>query len=210
MLTGAPLVGGAGGDLIGVAGKTLVVVANRDTFELGAPIDTGVSFAGMDRILNAGDVNRDGFGDVLGRNTSGQLFLFTGNGTGALGAGTLVGSGWGVVPDLTAVGDVTGDGNPDLMGTPSGSRLSVWAGNGTGFNAPAPVAGKYAVRAGLPSDLSAYDWVLEVQAVQLKGPGDFIVRDRATGVAYVYRGRTSGSSAPRVLGEGMGAYDLAG
>ena len=47
-----------------VAGKQLVVVANRDTFELGAPIDTGVSFAGMDTILNAGDVNRDGFGDV--------------------------------------------------------------------------------------------------------------------------------------------------
>ena len=54
-------------------GKQLVVVANRDTFELGAPIDTGVSFAGMDTLLNAGDVNRDGFGDVLARNTAGEL-----------------------------------------------------------------------------------------------------------------------------------------
>ena len=83
-------------------------------------------------------------------------------------------------------------------------------GNGTGFNAAAPVAGRTATRAGLPSDLSAYDWVLEVQAVRLKGAGDYIVRDRATGVAYVYRGRTTGVSSPRVLGEGMGAYDLAG
>ena len=47
-ITGANMVGGAGADLIGVSGKQLVVVANRDTFELGAPIDTGVSFAGMD------------------------------------------------------------------------------------------------------------------------------------------------------------------
>ena len=78
-----------GADLIGVAGKQLVVVANRDTFELGAPIDTGVSFAGMDTILNAGDVNRDGFGDVLTRDTAGQLWLFAGNGTGALAAGTV-------------------------------------------------------------------------------------------------------------------------
>ena len=29
-------------------------------------------------------------------------------------------------------------------------------------------------------------------------------------MAYVYGGRKSGVSAPRVLGEGMGAYDLAG
>jgi hypothetical protein len=209
MLTGAQLVGGARGDLIGVVGKTLVVVANRDTFELGAPIDTGVSFAGMDRILNAGDVNRDGFGDVLARNGSGQLWLYRGNGTGALAPATLVGNGWSSVTDLAAVGDVTGDGNPDLMGTYNG-RFSVWAGNGTGFNAAAPVAGKAAARAGLPADLSAYDWVLEVQDVHLKGAGDFIVRDRTTGVAYLYRGRAKGVSSPRVMGEGMGAYDLAG
>ena len=78
------MVGGQGADLVGVAGKQLVVVANRDTFELGAPIDTGVSFAGMDTLLNAGDVNRDGFGDVLARNTAGELWLYAGNGTGAL------------------------------------------------------------------------------------------------------------------------------
>ena len=209
-ITGANLVGGAGGDLVGVTGKALVVVANRDTFDLGAPIDTGVSFAGMDRILNAGDVDRDGFGDALARDTSGQLWLYSGNGTGALAAGRGLGSSWGGVPDLAAVGDVTGDGNPDLMGTPPGGRLSVWAGNGTGFNPAAPVAGRVAARAGLPADVSAYDWVLEVQDMQLKGPGDYIVRDRASGVVYVYNGRKSGVSAPRLLGEGLGAFDLAG
>ena len=209
MLTGAQLVGGAGGDLIGVAGKTLVVVANRDTFELGAPIDTGVSFAGMDRILNAGDIDRDGFGDVLGRDTSGRLWLFTGNGTGALAAGRVLGSGWGPISGLAAVGDVTGDGNPDLIGT-SGSTLMVWTGNGSGFNAPAPVKGGLVVRAGLPSDLSAFDWVFGVQAMTLKGPNDYVVRDRSSGRAYVYRGRKSGVSNPRLLGEGMGEFDLAG
>jgi hypothetical protein len=209
-ITAANLVDGPGADLIGIAGTKLVVVANRDTYELGAPVDTGVSFAGMDLLLNAGDVNRDGFGDVLARNPEGQLFLFAGNGTGALSGPTALGGGWSTVSGLTAVGDVTGDGIPDLVGTPSGGRLSVWAGNGSGFAAAAPVkGGKVPTRAGLPSDLSGFDWVLEVQAMTLKGQGDFIVRDRASGAAYVFSGRKSGVSNPRLLG-GLEAYDLAG
>ena len=66
------------------------------------PIDTGVSFAGMDTILNAGDVNRDGFGDVLTRDGSGQLWRFAGNGTGALAAGTVISQGWAPVQGLRA------------------------------------------------------------------------------------------------------------
>ena len=209
MLTGAQLVGGAAGDLIGVAGKTLVVVANRDTFELGSAIDTGVSFAGMNLLLNAGDVNRDGFGDALARDTAGQLWFYAGNGTGTLAPGRVLGGGWGPVTGLTAVGDVTGDGNPDLIGT-SGSSLMVWAGNGSGFNNPAPVKGGIAAPAGLPSDLSSFDWVFGVQAITLKGKNDYVVRDRASGGVYLYSGRRTGVSSPRLLGEGMGAFDLAG
>ena len=209
-ISAANLVGGAGADLIGVSGQQLVVVANRDTYELGAPVDTGVSFAGMDLLLNAGDVDRDGFGDVLARDTSGQLWIFSGNGTGALAQPRLIGSGWGGVAGLEAVGDVTGDGLPDLMGTPTGGRLSVWRGNGAQFVNAVPVAGQVPTRAGLPSDLSTYDWVIEVQAVTLKGQGDYIVRDRASGVAYVFPGRKSGVSRPRLLGEGLGGFDLAG
>ncbi|GAB3028997.1 hypothetical protein GCM10011376_15110 [Nocardioides flavus (ex Wang et al. 2016)] len=209
-ITGVNMVDGAGADLIGVAGKQLVVVANRDTFELGAPIDTGVSFAGMDRILNAGDVDRDGFGDVLARDTSGQLWLFSGNGTGALAPGRVLGGGWNTVDGITAVGDVTGDGLPDLVGTPSGGQLMVWRGNGSGFATAVPVQGGVSTPAGLPADLSGFDWVLRVQDMALKGTSDYVVRDRASGVAYVYPGRKKGVSSPRVLGEGLGAFDLAG
>jgi hypothetical protein len=208
-ITGAQLVGGQGADLVGVAGQQLVVVANRDTFELGAPIETGVSFAGMDTLLNAGDVNRDGFGDVLARSTAGELWLYAGNGTGALAPGTLLGTGWGGITGLDAVGDVTGDGVPDLLGTPAGGVLSVWAGSAGSFSAAVPVKGSVPAPAGLPSDLSSFDWVLEVQAMKLKGHADYIVRDRNSGVAYVFGGRKSGVSAPRLLGEGLGAFDLA-
>lgn len=210
-ITAANLVGGAGADLVGVAGKQLVVVGNRDTFELGAPIDTGVSFAGTDLLLNAGDVDGNGLGDVLARGTDGQMYLYSGNGAGGLAPGRSLGGGWGGIAGLSAVGDVTGDGKPDLVGTPPGGRLSVWAGTGNGFAAPAPVkGGSVPARAGLPSDLSGFDWVIEVQDMKLKGPGDYVVRDRATGTVYLYAGRSSGVSNRRVLGEGLGAYDLAG
>ena len=210
MLTGAQLVGGAGGDLIGVAGKTLVVVANRDTFELGAPIDTGVSFAGMDLLLNAGDVNRDGFGDVLARDTSGQLWLFTGNGTGALAPGRVLGTGWGAISGLDRGRrrDRRRLPRPDRhVGRPPS-----WCGPATGAAStpPAPVKGGLTARAGLPSDLSGFDWVFGVQAMTLKGRNDYVVRDRASGGVYLYSGRKSGVSSPRLLGEGMGAFDLAG
>lgn len=206
---GGQLAGGAGADLVGVSGKSLVVMVNRDTYELGAPVETGVSFAGMDLILNAGDVDRDGAGDVLTRDTAGQLWLFRGNGQGQLAAGSVIGSGWGAVAGISAVGDVTGDGLPDLMGT-SGTQLMVWPGNGSGFGAAAPVAGRVAPRGGLPSDLSAFDWVISVQDLRLGSGNDFVVRDRATGSLYLYQGRGSGVSAPRLLGEGWGGYDLAG
>ncbi len=209
MLTGAQLVGGAGGDLIGVAGKTLVVIANRDTFELGAPVDTGVSFAGMDLLLNAGDLNRDGFGDVLARDTAGQLWSYAGNGTGALAPGVVLSGGWSSVTGLSAVGDVTGDGYPDLVGLQAGA-LMVWTGNGSSFAAALRVKRGIAGPAGLPSDLSAFDWVFGVQDVTLTGRNDYVVRDRATGGVYLYSGRKKGVSSPRLLGEGMGAFDLAG
>jgi hypothetical protein len=165
----------------------------------------------MDTILNAGDINRDGFGDVLTRDSSGQLWLFAGTGTGTLAAGTVLGQGWGPVQGLRAVGDVTGDGLPDLIGTPAGGRLTVWPGNGAGVgNGILVKGGVVPGPAGLPADLSGFDWVLGVQAMTLKGSTDYVVRDRASGVAYVYPGRKSGVSNPRVLGEGLGAFDLAG
>ncbi|CAA9357241.1 MAG: hypothetical protein AVDCRST_MAG36-2375 [uncultured Nocardioidaceae bacterium] len=206
---GGQLVGGAGSDLMGVSGEKLVVLANRDTFDLGAPVETGVSFTGMNLILNAGDVNRDGFGDVLTRDAAGQLWLFTGNGQGRLAAGRVLSTGWGPVSGLTAVGDVTGDGLPDLMGT-LGGRLTVWRGDGTTFTAGAPVAGRPLARAGLPADLAPFDWVIGVQDLRLRAGNDFIVRERTTGRLYLYEGRASGISSPRLLGEGWGAFDLAG
>lgn len=199
----------ASADLVGVRGDTLVAIASRGTRDLGAPVDTGVSFAGMDLLLNAGDLNSDGHGDVLARSTDGTLNLYPGNGTGALGAPVVIGGGWNAISALRAVGDVTGDGFPDLIGSRDSATV-VFRGNGaSGFAEAAPVAGRLAVAGGLPADVSAYDFVFSIQSVRLKSRQDHLARDRATGVLNLFAGTTGATSKARPIGE-LGGYDLVG
>ncbi len=71
-----PAVGNVGGngtpDVVSVVGGTVRAWVNPGTFDLGRPIDTGVSFAGADRILDVGDWDRDGYADVVTRQASRQ------------------------------------------------------------------------------------------------------------------------------------------
>jgi hypothetical protein len=205
------LAGDPSPDLVGVKDNSLVLVPNRGTYELGAPIDTGVIMSDANVILNVGDWDRDGGGDVMTRDDAGNLWLYRGNGAGQLNPPTRLASGFGAVGGLAPVGDVTGDGYPDLMGTPSGGALSVYAGTGTGLKPGQLVASKTsAARAGLPVDLSQYDWVIGVSDMQLGSREDYVVRQKDTGYLYLYNGTTSGVGRPRFLGEGLGAYNLAG
>lgn len=204
------LVGGPGPDLVGVKGDSLMVAANKDSFEVGAPIDTGVSFAESVRLITAGDWDRDGSGDVISQTKDGGLWLYRGNGTGQLAAPTQIGWGFGTITNLTAVGDVTGDDYPDLLGTHSSGQTWVFGGTGSGLADGRAVAGRPVTRPGLPADLSGFDWVIPVSDIKAKGAGDYLVRQAGTGTLLLYAGTKSGVAKPRFLSEGLGGYDLAG
>jgi len=130
-----PVVGNVAGttdaDVLALSGDAVRVWVNPGTFDLGAPIDTGVTFHGANRILNAGDWDRDGHGDVLTRQANGALVLWRGNGQGRLTRSGVVARGFGSVSRLAAVGDMTGDGYPDLVGQPKGGVLMLYPGHGT-------------------------------------------------------------------------------
>lgn len=97
---------------------------------LGTPIDTGRVLKDADRIMNVGDWNRDGFGDVITRTAStGALLLRPGDGTGRLGRSVKLSTAFKKVTLLTPVGDMTGDGWPDLMGQLNG-KMRIWPGRG--------------------------------------------------------------------------------
>ncbi len=93
---------------------------------------TGTSFPHADKILSAGDWNRDGHGDVISRSgRTGSLFLYRGNGQGRFSEPVRMSRGdFRDVRLLAAVGDMTGDGYPDLEGQPRGGSLRIYPGNG--------------------------------------------------------------------------------
>ena len=129
-LAGADLVGRPSGDLLARTATGLVVHPSAGTFETGRPIATGVSARGANALLNAGDWDRDGRGDLLLRTGAGNLVLRSGDGHGGFPRSTTIATGFGGVGLLAAVGDMTGDGWPDLMGQPPGGAMRIYPGHG--------------------------------------------------------------------------------
>ncbi|CAI9408200.1 FG-GAP-like repeat-containing protein [Nocardioides sp. T2.26MG-1] len=133
MLAGAAQVlGDPTADLVARRGARVVVFRNSGGTETAEPIATGVDLSVANLVLNAGDWDRDGFGDIVFRSKStGALYLRRGDGTGHFGASSIkLADGFGSVALLAAVGDMTGDGYPDLMGQPKGGAIRIYPGNG--------------------------------------------------------------------------------
>ena len=78
------------------------------------------------------DFNSDRKADVVSRDTSGQLWLYRGNGTGGFLGKSLVGSGWNTMTSIVSPGDFSGDGRADIIARDSSGRLWLYRGNGAG------------------------------------------------------------------------------
>jgi hypothetical protein len=128
----ANLTGNSLPDLMMRTGSTLYVKPNNGRLNLAKPVYSGLTLTSAKVLMNAGDWNRDGKGDILAKLSDGTVRLYRGNGSGGFSSGVVVASGMGGVGVLDAVGDVTGDGYPDLMGRASDGRIKLWPGKGTG------------------------------------------------------------------------------
>ncbi len=129
----APMVGSAAADVVGRDPEgRLVVVPHSGKRNLGSPLASNLRVEAATQVLNVGDWNRDGRGDVVVRSAGGNLLvLYPGLGDGRFGRGLSLGSGWSTVTRLTAAGDVTGDGRPDLMGRIGTGPMTIFPGYGT-------------------------------------------------------------------------------
>jgi uncharacterized protein with LGFP repeats len=125
------LLGNGAPDLVYTKGGDLRALAHNGRFNTGRPIATGLNLTSADVLLNAGDWDRDGFGDIVYRQeANGRLLLRLGNGKGGFGKAIRLSDNFSGVKLLAAVGDMTGDGYPDLMAQPRAGSMRIYPGNG--------------------------------------------------------------------------------
>ena len=241
-LTGAPMAGSSQSDLIArnSSGTMVYVSLNNGLSHVKPLVGGGTKVPGASMVLNAGDWNRDGTGDLITVESGGDVLnLRPGLGNGEFGAPVKMSDGWDSFVNLVAVGDVTGDGRPDLVGRRSRGPMIIFPGNGsTGFAAPrlAPAAlrtfNTIGSGAWAPAKMngSAF-WVLSGPFVPFAGttggriggyswvvgPGDVngdrrpdLLARDSAGTLWLLPGTATGYGAREYLAAGLSGYSTAG
>ncbi|WP_063757386.1 FG-GAP-like repeat-containing protein [Streptomyces sp. NRRL S-378] len=129
----------------------------------------------------AADFNGDGEADIIARDGSATLKMWTHNAGGYFNAPVNVTGGWNFTQ--TAAADFTGDGKADLIARDSDGTLMMWTGRGTGtFNAPVNVTNGWNFTQTAAADFDG------------NGKTDLIARD-ADGNLKIWAGRGDGTFA---------------
>ncbi|MGF3055846.1 FG-GAP repeat domain-containing protein [Microbacterium sp. YY-01] len=102
-------------------------------------VGTGWNVA--DKIINAGDLDSDGYADIVMKRSDGSLWIYPTNGRGGWGKYRQIGTGWNIMTDLIGPGDFSGDGIPDLLARDSDGDLWIYTGKGNGAWGPRWVIG---------------------------------------------------------------------
>jgi hypothetical protein len=136
--------------------------------------------------------NADSRADLLTRSSAGVLTLHPGTGTGKVGAGIRIGTGWGF-NDVLQVGDFDKDGKRDVVARDSTYRLWLYRGNGKGGWQP---------RVQIASAWGGLDSLVGVGDMDRDGKLDVLARRSSDGAARFYGGNgKNGFRSGRVVGD---------
>ncbi|MEU6986048.1 VCBS repeat-containing protein [Streptomyces sp. NPDC046324] len=159
--------------------------ADGDTADDGITVGTGWNI--YNKVLVPGNLGGAAAPDLLARDTSGNLYIYLGYGTGKLTGRTLVGGGWGQYTQITGAGDLSGDGKADIVARDGSGTL--WLYKGTG-DQKAPFSARTKVGTGW----NMFNNLTAVSDLDFDGLGDIVARD-TTGKLYRYSG-TGNAAAP--------------
>ncbi|MEU1367992.1 VCBS repeat-containing protein [Streptomyces sp. NPDC005803] len=139
------------------------------------------------KLVSAGNLGGAEGGDLLGRDASGNLFLYLGYDDGTVTNRYSVGGGWNVYTQIAGNGDLTGDGKSDLVARDTSGVLWLYKGTGD-YKAP------FAARTKVGAGWNTYNTVFAAGDIDLDGKADLVGRD-AAGALYLYEG-TGSAAAP--------------
>ncbi|WP_406304181.1 VCBS repeat-containing protein [Streptomyces sp. NBC_00885] len=145
-----------------------------------------------------GDLNRNGYTDLLVRHNNGTLYRIPYDVSHNPGARVSLGTGWNRYNKLLAVRDLSGDGQPDVVGRDAYGYLWMHPGTGTGG---------LGVRKKIGVGWGQYNLIVGRSDLSGDGRADLLVRD-AAGDLWLYRGNGAGGFLPRTkAGAGWKAFN---
>jgi hypothetical protein len=152
----------------------------------------GTGWNVMNALIGPNDFNGDQRPDLLARQAStGDLWLYPGNGAGGFAPRIKVGGGWNSMNALIGVGDFNGDGPADVLARQASTGdLWLYPGNGKGGWLPR-------VRVG--GGWNSFNALLSPGDLNGDRTADVLARETSTGRLWLYPGNGAGGWLPRVL-----------
>ncbi|GHC53839.1 FG-GAP repeat domain-containing protein [Streptomyces cinnamoneus] len=133
-----------------------------------------------DRIFSPGNLAGSSEPDLLARDKSGVLYIYTARADGTLYDRYRVGPGWDIYTDIAGRGDLNGDGKTDMVAKDKSGVL--WFYKGTG-NLHDPFASRVKVGGGW----DIYNTLVSSGDMDNDGRSDMLARDKS-GVLWFYKG----------------------
>ncbi|MDP5317323.1 VCBS repeat-containing protein [Streptomyces poriferorum] len=149
-------------------------------FDATATVKVGTGWNIYNKLVSPGNVGGAGAGDLLGRDSSGALYLYLGLGTGKLTSRYKVGSGWNIYNQIAGNGDLSGDGKNDVVARDAAGVLWLYKGTGN-YKAP------FTARTKIGSGWNTYNQLISTGDISEDGKTDLVARDK-TGALYLYKG----------------------
>ncbi|MFE9706104.1 FG-GAP-like repeat-containing protein [Streptomyces sp. NPDC005930] len=152
------------------------------------PIGNG--WAQYDQLTSPGDLNGDGFADLIARQKStGDIYFYAGTADHHLKSRVRIQTDWKLYKWITGAGDLNGDGRGDLLGQDSAGVL--WRYYGT-------AAGGVTQRERVGGGWNVYSALVGTGDLTGDGRADLLARD-TTGKLWRYASTGAGTYAGRVL-----------